>query len=131
MNKGKLFLVSGASLAGLGVAFGAVGSHALKDFLTEKNSAETFEIAVRYQLYHGLALIAVGILCYVLKETNFLLAGILLFIGVTCFSGSLYVLSLSEAKWVVFVTPIGGILMIGGWLSLVILIIKSATVIMQ
>jgi uncharacterized membrane protein YgdD (TMEM256/DUF423 family) len=122
---GKQFLVIGAFLAGLGVALGAVGSHALKDFLIGNNRTETFEIAVRYQLYHGLALIMVGILCYVVTEVNFFASGMLLLMGVILFSGSLYALSLTALRWVVYLTPVGGMLMISGWLILIIQLIKS------
>jgi uncharacterized membrane protein YgdD (TMEM256/DUF423 family) len=118
--EGRELLIMGSLFAGLGVALGAVGSHALKQVLLQNNRTETFEIAVRYQLYHGLALLVIGILSYVLKETNFTLIGMLLFSGVILFSGSLYALSLTSIRWVVYITPIGGMLMIGGWVLLFI-----------
>lgn len=115
----KELLIAGSVLAGLGVALGAVGSHALKDVLLQNNRTETFETAVRYQLYHGFALLAVGILALILKEISFSLTGILLFTGAALFSGSLYALSLTSFRWVVYITPIGGVLMIAGWIVLV------------
>lgn len=118
--KGKIFLVMGAVVSGLSVAIGAMGAHALKDMLQQNNRTETFELATRYAFYHGLALIVLGILWHVFQEGKFKWAGILFISGVVCFSGSLYLLSLSEMKWVVWFTPLGGMLMIGGWLLLTI-----------
>jgi len=122
---GKQFLIIGSFLSGLGVALGAVGAHALKEVLLANNRTNTFEAAVRYHLFHGLALILVGILCYVLKEIDFTLSGLLLLVGVTLFSLSLYLLCLTQMSWVAFATPIGGVLMISGWVLLTIKLMKA------
>ena len=122
---GKQFLIIGSFLSGLGVGLGAIGAHALKPILETSNRTEAFEIAVRYQLYHGLALILVGILCFILKDSDFSTPGLLMLAGVILFSLSLYLVCLTELKWVVFVTPVGGLLMISGWLFLIVKIWKT------
>lgn len=106
----------GAVLGFLAVVAGAFGSHALKETLDEKHRA-AFEVAARYQMYHALALIAVGLLqgrCY---RRARVLAGVLLLVGTILFSGTLYFISLFDWK-VGMVTPIGGVIQLAGWLCL-------------
>ncbi|MFC4454929.1 DUF423 domain-containing protein [Deinococcus sonorensis] len=98
----------GAVLAGIGVALGAFGAHGLKTVLTPDLLA-TFETGVRYQMYHGLGLLALGALPNQRRAPLFLLA------GTVVFSGSLYLLSLSGVKWLGAITPIGGVLQLIGW----------------
>jgi len=118
MNK-KQTLIFGALLAGLGVALGAVGAHALKDVLIQNNRTDVFETAVKYQLYHGLAMLVVGVLAGTTKS-NLNRVGVLFLSGVLLFSGSLYTLSLTSIKWIAYATPVGGVLMIGGWVLLLV-----------
>ncbi|MDE3224077.1 MAG: DUF423 domain-containing protein [Nitrospirota bacterium] len=112
------FLPAGAVLAGLGVAAGAFGAHGLKALLSVEMLA-VFETAVRYQVYHALALMLTGILLdrSVASEgrTSLRLAGRLFLAGVLLFSGSLYLLALSEIRWLGAITPIGGFCFIAGW----------------
>ena len=112
------FLLAGAVLAGLGVAAGAFGAHGLKALLSVEMLA-VFETAVRYQMYHALALVLTGILLdrSVAPEgrTSLRLAGRLFLAGVLLFSGSLYLLALSEIRWLGAITPIGGFCFIAGW----------------
>ncbi|GGJ17913.1 DUF423 domain-containing protein [Deinococcus roseus] len=97
-----------ALMGALAVAFGAFGAHALKSMLSPDVLA-TFETGVRYQMYHALALLALG-------AARFQSKGILfLFIGTLIFSGSLYVLALTGIKVLGAITPIGGVLQIVGW----------------
>ena len=102
--------LSGALLAGSGVAFGAFGAHALKAALSPA-LLEVFETGVRYQMYHGLGLLALGALPGVRggRAPGLLLAGTLVF------SGSLYLLALTNLKWLGAVTPFGGLLLLAGW----------------
>ena len=124
MIKGKIFLIAGAVVSGLSIATGAIGAHALKDILEQNNRTETFELATRYAFYHGLALIVLGVLNYIFEGRLFRWAGILFIGGIICFSGSLYMLSLTEMKWVVYLTPLGGLMMILGWLILILQLVK-------
>ena len=82
----KLFLVIGSALAGLGVAIGAFGAHALKETLEATNRVGTFETAVKYQIYHALALILLGILMQRFDHRLFTWAGYSFIIGTVLFS---------------------------------------------
>ena len=100
--------LSGALLAGTAVALGAFGAHALKSVLSADNLA-IFETGVRYQMYHGLGLLALGAYPQQRRGPIWLLAGTVIF------SGSLYALALSDVKVLGAVTPIGGVLQLIGW----------------
>ena len=101
----------GALLAGTGVAFGAFGAHALKAALNPA-MLEVFETGVRYQMYHGLGLLALGAIPALQGRNR---APGLLLAGTCVFSGSLYLLSFTGVKWLGAITPIGGLLMLAGW----------------
>ncbi len=108
--------LTGCVLAFLGVAAGAFGAHALKTRL-EPEMRDVFEVAVRYQQYHALALLAVGMLASRAGvESRLLSAGLwLLLTGIVLFSGSLYALSLTGSRWLGAVTPLGGAAFLVGW----------------
>ena len=119
MNQQKT-LLAGAIMGGLGVAFGAFGAHALKDILIASGRLETFELAVRYQFYHTFALLVVGLL-HQFSSSNYLKTATLFFLsGTILFSGSLYLLCLTNKTWFAMATPFGGVLLILGWLFLAI-----------
>ena len=99
------------------VALGAFGAHALKPVLTDYTRG-IYQTAVDYQFYHALALLAAGLLQLHLNHRGFRLAGLCFSLGVLLFSGSLYVLALSGIHWLGAVTPVGGLLMLSGWLCL-------------
>jgi uncharacterized membrane protein YgdD (TMEM256/DUF423 family) len=120
----KLFLLFGSLGAGLGVGLGAFGAHAFKAFLVAENRLDTFETAVKYQFYHSLGLILIGILCLLRPQEWFRYAGYSIGLGMCIFSLSLYLLCASGIRWLGAVTPIGGVLMILGWLFLSIGIVK-------
>ncbi|GAA4455736.1 DUF423 domain-containing protein [Nibrella saemangeumensis] len=116
----KLFIQSGAALGLLGVALGAFGAHALRATLAASGRADTYETAVKYQFYHALALLAVGILIQLLGNNPaavrlLTIAGYLFLAGVIIFSGSLYILCFSGITVFGAITPIGGVLLIIGW----------------
>jgi uncharacterized membrane protein YgdD (TMEM256/DUF423 family) len=117
MNK-RFILLTGTLLAGLAIAFGAFGSHALKRVLMESGRTETFEIAVRYQMYHALAMLLVGVLIKSELDKKASIAASLFFTGIILFSGSLYILCLYPLPGVVYLTPIGGVFFMAGWLFL-------------
>ncbi|AWN23418.1 DUF423 domain-containing protein [Deinococcus irradiatisoli] len=100
---------SGALLAGTAVALGAFGAHALKSTLSA-DALAVFETGVRYQMYHGLALLALGAFPQQRRGPLWLLIGTLIF------SLSLYALALSGIKVLGAITPIGGVLQLLGWL---------------
>lgn len=115
----RLILQLTAFLGALGVAVGAFGAHGLRKMLEETGRFDTFETAVRYQFYHTLALLAVGILLAARPDIRGLSLTAWLFLGgILIFSGSLYTLCFTGITKMGAVAPIGGLLLIGGWLSL-------------
>lgn len=120
----KTFLRIGSLMAMGAVILGAFGSHGLKSVVTPERLA-IFEIGVRYQFYHALGLLAIGIMLYFGKKKLLTYAGYLLTFGIFFFSGSLYLLSFQDHLQLPMsilgpVTPIGGTLFIAGWLCIFI-----------
>lgn len=110
-NRTILFL--GALLAGLGVGLGAFGAHGLRKVLGATELA-WWNTAVQYQMWHAVGLVGLG----AGKLPRAGLAVFLLVAGTLVFSGSLYAMALSGWRTLGMVTPVGGALMIGGWLLL-------------
>ncbi len=104
----------GAVLAGLAVAAGAFGAHALRAQLSTAELA-TFETAARYQMYHALALVAVGLLDRHRGERLLTMAGWAFLAGIVLFSGSLYGLALTGIRGLGAITPLGGLGFLAGW----------------
>ncbi len=119
----KQLLLTGAILGLLSVILGAFGAHALKAILTANNRVDTFELAVRYQFFHALAFLIAG----VWVGSGTWSGGYAWLAGILLFSGSLYVLALtnSKAPLVVFSTPVGGLMFIVGWVMLIVAILKK------
>jgi uncharacterized membrane protein YgdD (TMEM256/DUF423 family) len=114
----RVFFILGALLSGLAVALGAFGAHGLKDRLTS-DALSTYETAVRYQMYHALALLAVAYAAQRWPDSSLpTIAGWLFVVGIGLFSGSLYLLSLTDVKWLGAIAPLGGAAFIAGWLCL-------------
>jgi uncharacterized membrane protein YgdD (TMEM256/DUF423 family) len=113
----RLFFGIGCISAFLAVALGAFGAHALKNSLSPEMLA-TFEVGVRYQMYHALALLAVAWTCTRWPGATVNASGWLFAAGTVLFSGSLYVLALSGVRWLGAITPLGGIAFLAGWLCL-------------
>lgn len=124
----QLVMVIASSMGMLSVVFGAFGAHALKKVLSlEKISS--FEVGVRYQMYHAILLLFMGLALNFQNSLErraawFIMAGVLLF------SGSIYVLSFSEQlrgnmKWIGAITPLGGLLLIIGWALLSVSLYKA------
>ena len=121
----KLVLLTAAILGGLSVGIGAFGAHALKAALEASGRLDTFETAVKYQFYHTLALLAIGILMYHVPDKWLGYAAIAMIGGILIFSGSLYILCLTGIRWWGAVTPLGGIALIVGWILLFVSIYQS------
>lgn len=109
-----------AAVAGLlGVGLGAFGSHGLEGRVSADDLG-TFEVGVRYHMYHALALFAVAWLVSMRPSRLSSSAGVFLLSGIALFSGSLYGLVLLDWRWLGFVTPLGGVFLMVGWLLMAI-----------
>ena len=113
----RFFLILGAVLAALAVVLGAFGAHGLRARLSPQD-LETFEVGVRYQMYHALALIVVSWAIAHWEAGTAITAGWFFVAGILLFSGSLYVLVITGPRWLGAITPIGGVAFIVGWLLL-------------
>jgi uncharacterized membrane protein YgdD (TMEM256/DUF423 family) len=116
----RTFLLIGAALGFLGVAFGAFGAHALKSRLSPELLG-VFETGVRYQMYHALAvLIVAAAIGHIGNARLLVIAGWLFSAGTLLFSGSLYALALTGVGVLGAITPIGGVLFLLGWAFLAV-----------
>lgn len=116
----KIVLIIAGVLGAVAVGLGAFGAHGLEATLTANGRLATYETAVKYQFYHTLALLLVGILMININHEYFSWAAWSLLIGTIIFSGSLYILSLTNITWLGAITPIGGIALIVGWVFLIL-----------
>ena len=108
-----------AAVAGfIGVALGAFGAHSLRTKLSP-DMLNIFEVGVRYQVYHAFGLIAVAWATTRWPEANLNAAGWAFIVGIVIFSGSLYLLSLTDIPWLGAITPTGGLAFLIGWAILV------------
>ncbi len=117
MSSDRWFLLLGALSGFTGVALGAFAAHGLRGHLTDEMLA-IFEVGVRYQLYHAVALLVVALALDRWPRGEFAVAGWCFVLGTVVFSGSLYALSLSGVRWLGAVTPIGGLAFLLGWLGI-------------
>ncbi len=117
------FLRIAAGLGALSVTLGAFGAHALKNIAPPK-ALEIFETAVRYQFYHVFALALAGVLYNTFPNKFIYWSGNCFITGILLFSGSLYLLTYAAVagsnafRWAGPITPIGGLLLIAGWVLL-------------
>jgi uncharacterized membrane protein YgdD (TMEM256/DUF423 family) len=125
----KKWLTVGAILMMTGEMIGAFGAHALKPVLEANDKVATFDTAVKYHFYHALGLLIIGLLKNDNDVQNKWLnyAGNLMLSGLFIFSGSLYVLCLTNLTFLGAITPMGGLGMIAGWAVLVIALNKQST----
>lgn len=114
----RLFIAVGGVFGMLSVMLGAFGAHALKQRLAVEQLT-TFETGVRYQMYHALALVLVGIIASNRAGGLLNAAGGCMIAGTLLFSGSLYALALGGPRWFGPITPLGGLAFIAGWALLV------------
>ena len=117
----KTILLTGILLGMLAIIFGAFGAHGLEK-LVEQDAVDTFETGVRYQMYHALFLLFLGLWDGIgKKQKKFVFWSVVL--GVLLFSFSIYLLAMNslvsfDFKVIAFLTPIGGVFLILGWLLL-------------
>jgi uncharacterized membrane protein YgdD (TMEM256/DUF423 family) len=120
----RLYFAAGALSAFIGGAGGAFGAHALKTRLSPDMLA-VFEVGVRYQMYHAFALLACAWAATRWPGTFVGAAAALFVAGTLIFSGSLYALALTGARWLGAITPLGGLAFLAGWLCLAAAAMKS------
>jgi uncharacterized membrane protein YgdD (TMEM256/DUF423 family) len=121
----RAFASIGALLGFLAVAAGAFGAHALRARLTPEDLS-VFETAARYQMYHALALVGAAWVVGRWPGAAATASGWLFLLGTLVFSGSLYLLVLTGARWLGAVTPIGGLALLAGWLALAWAVARGA-----
>lgn len=114
MTNERLFFAAGALLGCLGIVAGAFGAHALKDHLAPERLVQ-FELAVRYQMYHALALIAAAYAAGRWPSGTASLAGWMFIVGALIFCGTVYGLAFGSPRWFGAITPLGGLSLITGW----------------
>ena len=111
-----IYRLLGSILAFSAVLFGAFGAHALRETLSAHDSIQTWETAVRYQMWHALALILLSMIR--LAQPIPKMTGPCFAVGSLLFSGSLYGLALDGPKWLGPATPLGGLCLMMGWMLL-------------
>lgn len=109
----RRILIAGALLAALGIACGAFAAHALRASLDPVRLG-WWQTGVQYQMWNAIGLVAIA----ALPVPKRLSAALLIGLGTIIFSGSLYLLALTGARWLGMITPLGGLAMISGWLLL-------------
>ena len=107
----------------LAVMMGAFGAHGLESHLSER-AMQTYQTGVRYHFYHGLGIILLAIVSYLLQlslraSINFFIAGIILF------SGNCYLYAISGVKIFAMIVPVGGVAFIMGWLLFSLALVRS------
>ena len=106
-----------AFLGAITIVLGAFGAHSLQEIISEEK-IKSFETAVRYQMYHVLMLLFVNSVVEISKKNKKIIT-IIVLIGMVCFSGSIYAITLGvKVQQIWFVTPLGGLLLITGWIML-------------
>lgn len=113
----NLIIAIGAFNAFLAIGTGAFAAHGLKDLLSAEY-LNTFKTAADYQLIHGIGLILIGLLSKFNPNRYNIIAATFMFIGIILFCGSLYLLTLTNTRWLGIITPFGGLFLLAAWLTL-------------
>lgn len=121
----RLLIAGGALSAALSVILGAFAAHALKSRLPPEILA-TFETGVRYQFYHSLGVVLIGVIVQFIRASALVTAaGWLMLAGIILFSGSLYIICFTGIRSFGMITPVGGTAFIVAWLLLAFGVLKS------
>lgn len=113
----KGYIIIASLFAALAILFGAFGSHALKERFSAQ-SLEVYDIATRYLMFHALGIFLIALLGFQLPKESLEIPVIMMIVGTSIFSGSLYLIAMLDFKKLGMVTPIGGLLLIVSWLLL-------------
>ena len=113
----KGYIIIASLFAALAILFGAFGSHALKERLSAQ-SLEVYDIATRYLMFHALGIFLIALLGFQLPKESLEIPVTMMIVGISIFSGSLYLIAMLDLKKLGMVTPIGGLLLIVSWLLL-------------
>jgi uncharacterized membrane protein YgdD (TMEM256/DUF423 family) len=132
---GKTWLISGAVFGLLAVAIGAFGAHGLEkavaawDLTAEQQTERlhNWEVGVRYQMYHALALVVLGTLSFVRPAIGTKTTGAAWILGILIFSGCLYLYVLTGWKQFGMIVPIGGVSLLVGWLALAVAVLRDSS----
>ena len=119
MERKNLWLILGALGGALSVIAGAAGAHLVEPVVSPETYV-TYYKAVRYQMYHSIALVLVSLFSNQTRTKAVNSAGWLFLFGILSFSGSLYLIVFAGLQWMEWVTMIGGFLFVFGWISLAI-----------
>ena len=120
----KGYITLASLFAALAILFGAFGSHALKERLSAQ-SLEVYDIATRYLMFHAMGIFLIALLGFQLPKESLEMPIIMMIVGTSIFSGSLYLIAMLNFKKLGMVTPIGGLLLIVSWLLLAYNIYKT------
>jgi len=125
-GQARPFVILGAVIALCAVAAGAFGAHGLRGRAAPELLA-AFETGARYQMFHALALFAIGWWVDRVPSRLVNVAGWLMVAGTVVFSGSLYAMTLTGARWLGAVTPAGGVLLLLGWACFALAALRTRT----
>lgn len=112
-------------LVALATVLGAFGAHALQARLTPER-LDVYETAVRYQFYHSLGLLAIGVVARMSPTPLLKWAALLIVFGIVLFSGSIYALSFGAPRALGPITPLGGLALIAGWVLFAVAAVRAA-----
>jgi len=122
MDSRRTLALAGTLIA-LATVLGAFGAHALRSQLPP-DRLQIFETAVRYQFFHALGLLAIGVLMRSMDSPVLRGSALAIVIGIMLFSGSLYLLTFGAPRALGAITPLGGLALIGGWLGFVVAMLR-------
>lgn len=120
-------MLAAALLMAIGIAIGALGSHALREVLSSRQ-LESLDTAVDYQQLNALGLLLVGVLMRSMARNGLRLVAWMLVAGIICFSGGIYIMLAGAPRMLGLMTPLGGVLLIAAWLTLAWLLLEDSLI---